>query len=96
MPRRSDEEDMQLPSDPNYITLPTDRRKCGAERVSFSGEGSISVPSPVTEKKIEKQGRVQEQSTLCAAHVMAIRYRPALRYPFGGVGSNSIPRWKIR
>ncbi len=96
MPRRSDEEDIQLPSDPNYITLPADRRKCGAERVSFSGEGSISVPSPVTEKTIEKQGRAQEQSTLCAAHVMAIRYRPALRYPFGGVVSNSIPRWKIR
>ncbi len=62
----------------------------------WSGEGSISVPSPVTEKKIEKQGRAQEQSTLCAAHIMAIRYRTALRYPFGGVGSNSIPRWKIR
>ena len=96
MPRRSDEDDIQLPSDPDYITPPTDRRKCGAERVSFSGEGSISVPSPVTEKKIEKQGRAQEQSTLCAAHVMAIRYRPDLRYPFGGVGSNSILRWKIR
>ncbi len=81
-----------MPSDSNHITPPTDRRKCGAERVSFSGEGSISVPSPVTEKKIEKQGRAQEQSTLCATHVMAIRYRPALRYPFGGVGSNSIPR----
>ncbi len=85
-----------MPSDPNYITPPTDRRKCGAERVSFSGESSISVPSPVTEMKFEKQGRAQEQSTLCAAHVMAIRYRPALQYPFGGVGSNSIPRWKIR
>jgi hypothetical protein len=96
MPRRSDEEDIQLPSDPNYITPPTDRRKCGAEHVSFSREGSISVPSPVTEKKIKKQGRAQEQSTLCAVHVMAIRYRPAHRYPFGGVGSNSIPRWKIR
>jgi hypothetical protein len=96
MPCRSDEEDIQLPSDPNYITLPTDRRKSGAERVSFCGEGSISVPSPVTEIKFEKQGRAQEQNTLCAAHVMAIRYRPALRYSFGGVGSNSIPRWKIR
>jgi hypothetical protein len=92
MPRPSDEDDIQMPSDPDYITPPTDRRKCGAERVSFSGEGSISVPSPVTEKKIEKQGRAQEQSTLCAAHIMAIRYRPALRYLFGGVGSNSIPR----
>ena len=81
MPRRSDEEDIQLPSDPNYITLPTDRRKCGTERVSFSGEGSISIPSPVKEIKFEKQGRAQEQSTLCAAHVTAIGYRPALRYP---------------
>ena len=96
MPCLSDEEDIQLPSDPNYITPPTDRCKCGAERVSIGGEGSVSVPSPVMEEKIEKQGRAQEQSTLCAAHVMAIRYRPALRYPFGGVGSNSIPRWKIR
>jgi hypothetical protein len=96
MPRRSDEEDIQLPSDPNYITPPTDRHNCGAVRFSFSGEGSISVPSPVTEKQIEKQGRAQEQSTLCAAHVMAIRYRPALRYLFVGVGSDSIPRWKIR
>ena len=65
-----------------------------AERVSFSDEGSISVPSPVKEIKFEKQGRAQEQSTLCAAHVMAIRYRPALRYPFGGVGSNSSPGGK--
>jgi hypothetical protein len=96
MPCRSDEEDIQLPSDPNFIARPTDRRKCWAERVSFSGEGSISVPSPVTEIKFEKLGRAQEQNTLCAAHVMAIRYCPALRYPFGGVGFNSIPRWKIR
>ena len=59
---------------------PTDRSKCGAERVSFSGEGSISVPSPVKEIKFEKRGRAQEQSTLCAAHVTAIGYRPALRY----------------
>ncbi len=82
---------MQLPSNPNYITPPTDRRKCGAERVSFSGEGSICVPSPVKEKKFEKQGRAQEQSALCAAHVTAIGYSPALQYPFGGVSSNSIP-----
>jgi hypothetical protein len=61
-----------------------------AERVSFSDEGSISVPSPVKEIKFEKQGRAQEQSTLCAAHVMATGYRPALRYPFGGIFSNSI------
>ncbi len=91
MPCRSDEEDIQLPSDPNYITLPTDRRKCGAERVSFSGEGSISVPSPVKEIKFEKHGQAQEQSALCAAHVLAIGYGPALRYPFGGVSFNSIP-----
>jgi hypothetical protein len=89
MPRRSDEDDIQLPSDPNYITPPTDRRKCGAERVSFSGEGSISVPqaSPVKHIKFEKQGRAQEQSALCASHLTGISYRPALRYPT----SNSIP-----
>ena len=87
MPRRSDEDDIQLPSDPDYITPPTDRRKCGAERVSFSGEGSISVPSPVKQIKFEKQGRAQEQSALCSAHVTGIGYRPALRYPT----SNSIP-----
>jgi hypothetical protein len=81
MPCLSDEEDIQLPSDPDFITPPTDRRKCGAERVSFSGEGSISVPSPVKEIIFEKQGRAQEQSTLRAAHVTAIGYRPALRYP---------------
>jgi hypothetical protein len=91
MPCRSDEEDIQLPSAPNYITPPTDKRMCGAERVSFCGEGLISVPSPVQEIKFETQGRAQEQSTLCAAHVTAIRYHPALRYPFGGEGSNSIP-----
>ncbi len=62
---QSDEEDIQLPSDSDYITLPTDRRKCGAERVAFSGEGSSSVPSPVKEKKFEKQGLAQEQSSLC-------------------------------
>ncbi len=81
MPCRSDE-DIQLPSDPNRITPPTDRRKCGAERISFSGEGSISVPSPVKQIKFEKQGRAQEQSTLCVAHVTAHGYRSALRYPF--------------
>jgi hypothetical protein len=87
MPCRSDEGDIQLPSDPDYITPLTDRCKYGAERVSFSSKGSISVPSPVMEIKFEKQGLAQEQSTLCAAHVMAIGYRPALRYP----SSNSIP-----
>jgi hypothetical protein len=87
MPRRSDEDDIQLPSDPDYITPPTYRRKCGAERVSFSGEGSISVPSPVKEIKFEKQGRAQEQSALCSAHVTGIGYSPALRYPT----SNAIP-----
>jgi hypothetical protein len=59
-PRRSDEDDMQLPSDPNYITPTTDRRKCGAERVSFSGEDSISVPSSIKHMKFEKQKRAQE------------------------------------
>ncbi len=87
MPRRYDEDDNQLPSDPDYITSQTDRRKCGAERVSFSGEGSISVPSPVKEINFEKQGRAQEQSALCSAHVTGIGYRPALQYPT----SNSIP-----
>jgi hypothetical protein len=87
MPRRTDEDDNQLPSDPDYITPPTDRRKCGAERVSFSGEGSISVPSPVMQIHFEKQGRAQEQSALCASHLTGISYRPALRYPT----SNSIP-----
>ena len=87
MPRRSDEDDIQLPSDPDYITPPTDRRKCGAERVSFGGEGSNSVPSPFKQINFEKQGRAQEQSTLCSAHVTAIGYRPALRY----LSSNSIP-----
>jgi hypothetical protein len=69
MPCLSNEEDIQLPSDPNYITQPTDRSKCGAERISFSGEGSISVPSPVKEIKSEKQGQAQGQRrgrALCA------------------------------
>jgi hypothetical protein len=65
--------------------------KCGAERVLFGGEGSSSVPSPVKEIKLETQGLAQEQSTLCAAHVTAIiGYRPALRYPFSGVGLNPL------
>jgi hypothetical protein len=78
MPRQSDEDDIQLPSDPDYITLPTDRHKCGAERVSLSDEGSISVPSPVKEINFEKQGLAQERSALCSAHVTTIGYRPAL------------------
>jgi hypothetical protein len=72
---RSDEEEIQLHSDPDYITQQTDRRKCGAEHVSFSGEGSSSVSSPLKEIKFEKQGRAQEQSalwSLCAVHVTAI------------------------
>ncbi len=73
----SDDEESHLPSDSDYVTLPTDRRKCGAVRVGFSGEDSISVPSPVKEIKLEKQGQAQEQSTLCAAHVTAIGYRPS-------------------
>ncbi len=47
MPRRSDDEESQLPSDSDYATPPTDRRKGGAERVPFSDEGSNSIPSPV-------------------------------------------------
>jgi hypothetical protein len=85
MPRQSDDVKSQLLSDSDYVTLPTDRRKCGPERISFSGEGSNSVTSPVTEIIS------MEWSALCAAHVKAIRYRPALRYPFSGEGSNSIP-----
>ncbi len=61
-----------MPSDPDYITPPTDRRKCGAECVSFNVEGSSSLPSPVKEIKFEKRGQAQEQSTLCAAHVTDI------------------------
>jgi hypothetical protein len=91
MPRQSDGEESQLPSDSDYVTPPADRRKCGAERVAFCGDGSISVPSPVKEILFEEQGLAQEQCALCAAHVTAIGYRPALRYPFGGVSSNSIP-----
>jgi hypothetical protein len=49
MPCQSDDDDIQLPSDPDYILPPTDRRKCGAERVPFSDEDSISVSSPVEE-----------------------------------------------
>jgi hypothetical protein len=77
MPRQSDEEESQMPSDSDYVTPPTDKRKCGAERVAFCGEGSISVPSPVKEIIFQKQGRAQEQSALCAAHVTAIGYRPS-------------------
>jgi hypothetical protein len=91
MPRQSDDDESQLPSDSDYVTPPTDIRMCGAERVPFSGEGSNSVTPPVKEIIFEKRGRAQEQSALCAAHVMAIRYRPALRYPFSGEGSKSIP-----
>jgi hypothetical protein len=90
MPRQSDDEESQLPSDSDYVTSPTDRGKCGAALVAFSGEGSISLPSPVKEIIFEKQGLAQEQSALCAAHVTAIGYRPAFRYPFGGVSSNCI------
>jgi hypothetical protein len=64
MPLQSDDEESQLPSDSDYVTPPTDRRKCGAVRIAFSNEGSISVPSPVKEIKFEKQQRAQEQSDL--------------------------------
>jgi hypothetical protein len=39
MPRQSDDEESQLPSDSDYVTPPTDRRKCGAVRIAFSGKG---------------------------------------------------------
>ncbi len=79
-----------MPSDWDNDTPPTDRCKCGAERVLFSSEGSSSVPSPVKEIKFEKLGLAQEQNAQCESHVTAIGY-PALRYPFSGEGSNSIP-----
>ncbi len=79
MPRQSDDVENQLPSDSDCITSPADRRKCGAVRVSFSDEGSISVPSPVKEIIFMGRGRAQEQSALCVAHATAIGYRPALR-----------------
>ncbi len=81
----------QLPCDLDYVTTPTDRRKCGVERVSFSSEGSNSVTSPIKEIIFVERGRAQEQSSACAAHVTAIGYRPALRNPFSGEGSISIP-----
>jgi hypothetical protein len=56
MPRQSDDEKSPLPSASDYVTPPTDMRKCGAERISFSGEGSSSVPSPVKEIKIREAG----------------------------------------
>jgi hypothetical protein len=59
MPRQSDDEECQLPSDLDYVTLPTDRRNCGADRVSFNGEGSSSIPSPVKEINFKKWGRAQ-------------------------------------
>jgi hypothetical protein len=94
MPRRSGEEN-QLPSDSDYAMPPTDRRKGGAERVSFGGEGSSSIPSPVKEIKFEMRGLAQEQSSQCAtphcvSHVTPILYRPALQYPFSSEVSNSI------
>jgi hypothetical protein len=92
MPRQSDEDDIQLPSDPDYITPQTDRRKCGAERVSFSGEGSSSVPSPVKQIKFKTQGQAQEQSVLCAAHITGIAYRPALRYPTSNSNPSPVKR----
>jgi hypothetical protein len=63
MPRRSNDEESQLPCDSDYATPPTDRRKCGAERVPFRGEDSSSIHSPVKEIKFEKRGRAQEQTT---------------------------------
>ncbi len=69
MPRQSDEEESQLPSDSDYVTPPTDRRKCWADRVPCSGEGSSAVPSLVQEINFERQGRAQEQSAQCVSHV---------------------------
>ncbi len=91
MPRQSDDEESQLPSVSDYATPPTDRRRCGAERVRFSGEGSSSIPSPVKTIKFQKRGLAQEQSAQCASHVTPILHSPAIRYPFSGEGSNSIP-----
>ncbi len=91
MPRQSDDEEGPLPSDSDNVTPPTDRSKCAAERVSFSDEGSSSVPYPVKQLKFQKRGQAQQQSALCASHVTTIGYCSALRYPFSGEGSNSIP-----
>ncbi len=78
MPRHSDDEESPLPSDSDNFTPPTDRRKCGAECLLFSGDGWSSIPSPIKEIIFEKRGQAQEQSPLCAAHSTAIGYRPAL------------------
>ncbi len=83
MPRQSDDEESQLPSDSDYVKLPTARRKCGAKRIPFSGEGlsgegSSSIPSPVKEIKFQKRGRAQEQSAQCAPHVTPILHRRIL------------------
>ena len=90
-PRQSDDEESQLPSVSDYATPPTDRRRCGAERVRFSGEGSSSIPSPVKKIKLQKRRLAQEQSAQCASHVTPILHRPALLYPLSGDDSNSIP-----
>ncbi len=80
MPRQSDEEQASCPVIRTILhcrVVPTasDRRKCGAERVPFSGEGSSSVPSPVKKIFFEQRGRTQEQSALCAAHATPILHR---------------------
>jgi hypothetical protein len=81
MPRRSEDEELQLPNDPDYITLPTDRRKCRAERVPFCGEGSSSICSPVKEIKFGTLLLAQEEQEtfMCAAHRTPLRHCPTLR-----------------
>jgi hypothetical protein len=96
MPRQSDDKESPFPSNSDHVTLPTDRRKCGAESVALSGEGSSSTPSPVKEIIFEKRGQYQEQSALCSAHVTAIGCRPAPRYPLSGEGSKFISLARLR
>ncbi len=69
-----------MPSDSDFATPITYRRKCGAERVPFSEEGSNSAPSSVKEIKFETLGQAQEQRALCAFHVIPILHHPALRF----------------
>ncbi len=67
MPGQSDEEESQLPSHSDHFTLANDKRKCGAENIPFSGEGSSSVSSPFKQIKFEKRGRDQDQRAQCAS-----------------------------
>jgi hypothetical protein len=52
-------------SDSDYVTPLTDRHKCGAVRIAFSGEGSMSVPSPVKEINSRSRDGLRSRA-LCA------------------------------